>query len=53
MYKNKFCVLYWFPYRHCVINGLEWQNDFELFLLTDKFIMHVAIEFKKAEMNIF
>ena len=32
MYKNRFCVLYWCPYQHCVINGLEWQNDFELFL---------------------
>ena len=62
MFKNKVCVLYWGPYGRCVINGLEWQRDFELFLqfyinvsqgnfqkkTTDKFIMHVPINFSKS-----
>ena len=35
MYKNKVCVLYWDQYGRCVINVLEWQRDFELFLQFD------------------
>ena len=35
MYKNKVCVLYWDRYGRCVVNGLEWQRDFELFLQFD------------------
>ena len=62
MYKKKVCVLYWCPYGSYVINGLEWQHGFELFLhfdingslwnfpkrkTTDKFIMHVKFIFLK------
>ena len=35
IYKNKVCVLCWCPYGRCVINDLEWQHDFELFLHFD------------------
>ena len=59
MHKNKACLLCWCPYGRCVINDLEWQHCFELFLqfginvsqwnfkkkTTDKFIIHVAINF--------
>ena len=31
-YKNKVCILCWCPCGRCVINGLEWQHGFELFL---------------------
>ena len=35
MCKNKVCVLYWCPYRRCVINGLEWKHGFEFFIQFD------------------
>ena len=31
MYENKLCVFYWCPSRR-VINGIEWQKGFEIFL---------------------
>ena len=42
MQKNKVCALYWCPCRRCVINGLEWQHDFELFPQSDKSVSETS-----------
>ena len=35
MYNSKVYVLYRGAYGRCVINGSEWQRDFDLFLQFD------------------